>query len=156
MGLLWKSKSPAETDHPQKKAQESRTFVNMHTLLLKITILPVKKFQKKAFTTNMHSNCILSLILNSHFFQMFTPASFVSAEIFPHMTWTTPCSTGCPAPFHHFFVSSTAGRTTTLNRTPFSFVATIQNSFWTKSNLNAMQSRVTFFLSRSFMSWSCI
>ena len=156
MGLLWKSKSPAVTDQPQKIAHESRRYVYMHELLLKITTLPAKNFKKRQLHYTCISNFKLSLMVNSHFFQMFTPASFVSAEIFPHMTWTTPCSTGCPAPFHHFFVASTAGRTTTLYGPTFSFVCTTQNSFRSKSNLNAMHSRVSFFLSRPFMSWSCI
>ena len=40
-----------------------------------------KKFQKKAITLHMHSNFILSIIVRSHFSQMFTPTSFVPTEI---------------------------------------------------------------------------
>ena len=95
-------------------------------------------------------------ISNSLFFQMFTPASFVPAEIFPSVARTTPSSTGCPAPFHHFFVASTAGRTTTLNWTPFSFVVPTLISFRSKPNLMTMQGRVRFFFSCPFMPWSGI
>jgi hypothetical protein len=47
----------------------------------------------------MHLNFILSLFVNSLFFQMITPASFVPTEIFPRMARTIhnvilylPCS----------------------------------------------------------------
>ncbi len=151
MGLLWKSKASPCGNRSTAKNSTWKQKVCIHAcitaLLLKITTLPAKNFKKRQLHYICISNFKLSLMVNSHFFQMFTPASFVPTVIFPSVARTTPSSTECPAPFHHFFVASTAGRTTTLYGPTFSFVRTTQNSFRSKSNLNAMHSRVSFFLS---------
>jgi hypothetical protein len=41
------SKNLCGTDQPQKRAHKSRTYVYMHSLLLKTTTLPAKKFKKR-------------------------------------------------------------------------------------------------------------
>ena len=115
-----------------------------------------KKFQKKAITLHMHSNFILSIIVRSHFSQMFTPTSFVPTEIFSNVARTTPSSTWCPALLLQFLFARNAGRTATLSWTTFSFVVPTRNSFRSKPNLMTMQGRVRFFFSRPFMSWSCV
>ncbi len=113
----------------QKHIKAERMYTCMHYYLKSLRCPQKISKKSKAITLYMHSNAILPLIVNSHFFQMLTPASFVPTVIFPSVARTTPSSTGCPAPFHQFSVASNACRRTTLNWTTFSFVVPTRNSF---------------------------
>ncbi len=138
-------------------AKKSTINLYMHAIPIEYNYFARKKFQKRAIKLYMPSNFILSVIVNSHFLQMFTPTSFVPTEIFPNVARATPSSTWCPAPLFHYLFARNADRTTTLNWTTFSFVVPTRNSFISKPHLMAMQDRVRFFFfSRPFMSWSCI
>ena len=148
-----KKQSPCGNRSTAKKSMIT-TYVSTTTTLY--NYFARKKFQKKAFKLYMHSNFILPILVSSHFFQMFTPTSFVPTEIFPNVARTTPSSTWCPTPLFHFLFARNAGRTTTLNWTPFSFVVPTLISFRSKPNLMTMQGGVRFFFSRPFMSWSCV
>jgi hypothetical protein len=68
-----------------KTAQEAGSMHACNHYYFKSLQSPVKNFKKGHLRLYMHSNFILSLFVNSHVFQMFTPASFVFAEIFPNV-----------------------------------------------------------------------